>query len=120
MQTQFVEQFSKASQQSLETAKKFAEINNAFFKGLTQQQLDTVNSYMDNANQHASKLSETKRLQDAWTVQSQFVQETNKIAMGNARTTLDMMVDMKNQFVTWYEDSVKEAANYMPAKVTAK
>ena len=116
MQAQFVEQFSKAGQQSLDNAKKFAELNNAFLKGLTQQQVDTVSNYMENANQHASKLGETKRLQDVLAVQSQFVQEANKIAMGNARTTLDMMVDAKNQFVAWYEDSMKEAAEYIPAK----
>ncbi|MCV6636084.1 phasin family protein [Candidatus Albibeggiatoa sp. nov. NOAA] len=120
MQAQFMEQFAKAGQQSLENAKKFAELNNAFYKGLTQQQVDTANNYVENANQHASKLGEAKRVQDVVTVQTQFIQEANKIAMGNARTTLDMMIDAKNQFVAWYEDSVKEAAEYIPAKAAAK
>jgi inhibitor of KinA sporulation pathway (predicted exonuclease) len=120
MQTQFIEQFSKASQKSLDNAKKFAELNNSFFKGLTQHQVDTASSYMENANQHASKLTEAKRVQDVWAVQSQFAQEANKIAMSNARTSLDMMINAKNQFVAWYEDSVKEAAEYIPAKAAAK
>lgn len=120
MQAQFIEQFSKTGQKSLDNAKKFAELNNAFLKGLTQQQVDTVSNYMENANQHVSKLGEVKRVQDILAVQSQFIQEANKIAMGNARTTLDMMVDAKNQFVAWYEDSVKETAEYLPAKAAAK
>ncbi|WP_353570568.1 phasin family protein [Candidatus Albibeggiatoa sp. nov. BB20] len=117
MQAQFMEQFSKAGQQSLDTAKKFAELNNAFFKGLTQHQVDTVSNYMENASQHASKLTEAKRLQDILAVQNQFAQEANKIAMSNARTSLDMMADAKNQFAAWYENSVKGAAEYIPAKV---
>lgn len=120
MQAQFAEQFSKANQQSLENAKKFAEINNAFFKGLVQQQVDTISNHVENVNQHMGRFSEAKRLQDVWAVQGQFAQEANKITMGSARTTLDMMVDAKNQFVAWYEDSVKEAAEYIPAKAVAK
>ncbi|MEK7990279.1 MAG: phasin family protein [Thiotrichaceae bacterium] len=120
MQAQFMEKFSKASQKSLGNAKKFAELNNMFLKGLTQHQVDTASNYMENANQHASKLTEAKRPQDMWAVQGQFVQEANKIAMSNARTSLDMMVNVKSQFVAWYEDSLKEAAEYIPAKVAAK
>jgi hypothetical protein len=109
MQNQFMEQFNTLGQQTLENGKKFADISNAMFKTLVQQQLDVMTSYAETANQHGSKLSEVKKAQDFWAVQAQFLQEANKIAMGNARSNLDTMLEAKNQFANWYEDSLKVA-----------
>jgi hypothetical protein len=116
MSTQFTEQFSKLSQKSLDNSKKLTDINNALFKNLVQQQLDSMTSYVEAASQHSSKLSDVKRVQDFWAVQAQFLQEANKIAMGNARSTLDSWVEAKNQFTSWYEDSLKQSAEYIPVK----
>lgn len=116
MTTQFTEQFNKLSQKSLDNNKKLTDINNALFKNLAQQQLDMMANYMEATSQHSSKLSEVKRVQDFWAVQTQFLQEANKIAMGNARSTLDSLVEAKNQFTAWYEDSLKQGAEYLPVK----
>ncbi|MDY6992134.1 MAG: phasin family protein [Pseudomonadota bacterium] len=115
----FMEQWSNFNKQNLLSVQKLADINSHFLMNLTQQQMDLMGIYVEGSNKHIQTLSSAKRVQDVLTHQSQWVEEFNKKMLNNARVTLEMMVDTKNQWVDWTETHIKQTAELNPLAKTA-
>jgi Phasin protein len=113
----FMKQWFDLNQRTFASAQKFAGINSDLMMNLAQQQMDMVGIYVDSGNKQVQTLSQTKRLGDMYTTQSQLTEEFNKKFFNNMRVSVEMMTDAKRQLTEWFQDGLKQAVEVSPLKV---
>jgi phasin family protein len=115
-----MKQWADLNKAAVATMQKFADLNSSIANSLLNQQMDVVSSYADSSAKQLKSLSEAKRIQDVMSIQAEALQELNKKALENSRSTMEILVDGKNKVTALVEESVKEASSYNPfAKVAA-
>lgn len=104
-----VERWSKLNKNALLSAQKLANINTELLMKLAQQQMDMVGIYVEGGNQQVQALSKAKQIQEVLATQYELTSELNKKVVNNARVTMEILVEGKNQFTDWVEEGFQQA-----------
>ncbi|MDM8560566.1 phasin family protein [Candidatus Parabeggiatoa sp. HSG14] len=113
MQAQ-MKQYSDFNQKSLASVQKLADINTQLMTNLAQQQMDMLGMWMESGNKQMQTLTQANKVQDVIEGESQLVGELSQKVLGNFRTTMDTLVDAKNQLTAWAEEEVKQVVELNP------
>ncbi len=113
MQAQ-MKQFSDFNQKSLASVQKLADINTQLMTNLAQQQMDMVGMWMESGNKQMQTLSQANKVQDVIEGESQLMGEMSQKVLGSFRTTMDTLVDAKDQLTAWAEEEVKQVTELNP------
>ncbi len=113
MKEQF-KQWADLNKATVETVQKLAEINSSLTSSLLNQQLDFISVYADSSAKQLKSLSEAKRIQDVFAIQSETVQELSKKALEGTRVSIDILVDSKNKISSLIEEASKEVVAFNP------
>ncbi|ALG68997.1 phasin family protein [Beggiatoa leptomitoformis] len=112
-----IQKWSELSNKAFATAQKFAAINNDLIVHLTQQQIELLGIYTEVGSKQLKSLSDAKDIQAVVSSQSGLVEDFSKRLLSNYRVTVELMLDIKNQFVDLTEKTIKDNADAYPSLV---
>jgi len=111
---ELIEKWTDLNKTAMEAIKELGEINTNAMSRLTQRQMDMMNVYMEGSAKQLEALNGSKNVQDIVASQSRLFTELNEKLMENARETLEVLVDTKEELSQWVEkgmEEVKDASN---------
>lgn len=118
MQNQVFENMEKASEFSLETAKRLGGVNTRLWDRLAEQQLAGVALWVDASIKQLRLLGESQNPYDIYVGQTQLAQEYAERVSEYARQTMAVVMDVQNELGGVFRFRAKETGAVIASSVT--
>ncbi|EIJ41623.1 Phasin protein [Beggiatoa alba B18LD] len=112
-----IQKWSELSNKAFATAKKFAAINHDLVVHLTQQQIELLGIYTEAGSQQLKSFGAAKDVESIVVAQSGLIESFSSRLFHNYRVTVELMLDVKGQFVDLTEKTFKEAIETYPVTI---
>jgi len=108
MQTNDVmKQWTEANQNMMEAMKQLGEINTTVMTKLTERQMSVINAYMESVSQQLETMKDAKDVQTVISSQAKLATEFSEKMLDNARQTMDVLSQTRNDLTGWVEKGVE-------------
>jgi len=110
----FIQQWSALNNSATAAMQELGEINAKAMERLTQRQMEMMNVYMESGAKQLEVMGQAKGFQDVTTAQTKLYAEMQEKLMDNARQTVDILSETKNELAAWVEKAMQTAMDNMP------
>ncbi|EIJ41621.1 Phasin protein [Beggiatoa alba B18LD] len=111
--------WSELNKNAFLSVQQFADLQNTFFKNLTQKQLDMVGLYMESGAKQLRAFSEVKDFSHVFTKQFAVLNEVNQSLLNHYQSILKMIVDLQVDFTKLAEQSYRQSSQLTEEKIKA-
>lgn len=120
MQTKYIDTLQYFGKDAMQAAKELETINTNAFKKFVEQQFASFNVYADAGVRQMKLMSEAKAYPDLVAGHVQIVSETVDKVLDNARKSVDIVNDVREEYSTWFENKAKTAESRLNPKTPVK
>ena len=120
MQQDMLEGIESLNRSTLESVKRLGEINARALERLAQHQLNVASAFLSGNVKQFQLLGEADKVQDVVAAQSKMVAELNEHLVAHAKRTVEILLETKDEFVSWVEDGMKAASKSPLGKTSSE
>lgn len=121
MQKEFLKGVEAMNKTTIESVKRFAELQGRMLERVSARQVDIVTDYLESGVRQLQMLGEVKDLQAAVAAQSKLAADMGEKFVAHAKKNADAFEATKSDLTAWFEEGLKQAAeNPLAKQVAAK
>ncbi len=107
MENKLGEQMEAYSKAAINSGKELEALNTRLIDGLTQKQMELVNSLMDSGNQFVSMMGDAKSYPVLWSEQVKFFRDYNEKLLAATKDAVQIVADSRGEYQAWMQKGVE-------------